>query len=294
MRFAASLVGYNRGMEETEPQKPTIRAVFVDIDGTLVGSDNRVSARVQNAVAAARDRGCEIVLCTGRSRFTAEFIAVQLPPPGYIVTSNGGVVMHLGSGELLSRRLLSIPTALEVARHIVAFGAEPYVYEDSVLPGVEGARVLHHPELPVGSFAIPPRYRPHPTLLEDLPFDPISVSAFGPPEKIRPLVQKLRDTLSSAVSVIESGSEDYWGAEIFVANVSKRHGLEVVAARLGISREEIMAIGDHFNDVEMLEWAGLGVAMGNALPEIRALADWITHPLEEDGVAHAIETFVLC
>ncbi|HLV81194.1 MAG TPA: HAD hydrolase family protein, partial [Chthonomonadaceae bacterium] len=66
-----------------------------------------------------------------------------------------------------------------------------------------------------------------------------------------------------------------------------------VAARLDVAREETMAIGDHFNDLEVLRWAGVGVAMGNALPEVQAAAGWVTASLEEDGVARAIERFIL-
>jgi hydroxymethylpyrimidine pyrophosphatase-like HAD family hydrolase len=95
------------------------------------------------------------------------------------------------------------------------------------------------------------------------------------------------------VRIIESGSLKAWGIEVFLADVSKRLGLEALAARLGLDRSEIMAIGDHMNDIEMLAWAGLGVAMGNALPEVQAVADVVTTHVEEDGVAEAIERFVL-
>ncbi len=93
--------------------------------------------------------------------------------------------------------------------------------------------------------------------------------------------------------MIQSGSHDHWGIEIFVANVNKCRGLELIAARLGLAREEVLAIGDHINDLEMIQWAGVGVAMGNAQPEVCAVADWVTTTLEEEGVARAIERYVL-
>ncbi|HZT41682.1 MAG TPA: Cof-type HAD-IIB family hydrolase [Chthonomonadaceae bacterium] len=278
----------------TAPARPQIRALFLDIDGTLVDGANTISPGVQKAIAAAREKGCEIVLCTGRTRYRTLPVAELLGPPlGYAITSNGGVVVHLGAGEVLYRRLLPIPVALEIVRAIVEAGAEPYVYEDSDVPGEEGARVLFHPDLPVGPWATFPRYRPHATLLEDLPFAPVSVSCFGAPEKMRPLAARLSERLSADVSIIQSGTEYNWGVEVFVSGVSKRLGLETVAARLDVAREETLAIGDHFNDLEVLRWAGVGVAMGNALPEVLAAADWVTASLEEDGVARAIERFIL-
>lgn len=272
----------------------SIRAIFIDVDGTLVGLEDHVTPRVRAAIDAARALGCEVVLCTGRSRFTAQPIAKQISPPfGYLVCSNGGVTMHLETGEILYRHLLTISTALEVARAIIEVGAEPYIYEDGTGEGVESSRVLHHPELPVGPFAKPPRYRPHAALLEDLPFAPVSVCAFGSPSKMTSLLHLLRERLPAEVGIIRSGTKREWGIEVFVKGVSKRTGLEAVAGRLGLEREEILAIGDHLNDLEMLEWAGIGVAMGDAIEEVCAVADWVTSTVEEDGVARAIERFVL-
>lgn len=272
-----------------------IRAVFLDIDGTLVGRNHTVSAGVVEAVGRARQHGCEIVLCTGRARVTTFPIAEQLGPPlGYAVTSNGGVLSHLGTGVILYRRLLPIPVALEALRMIRAAGADPYAYEDSDTEGVEGARVLYHPDTDTSAWDHrDPRYRPYADLLADLPFQPVSISTYGPPDTIRPIAAHLRERLGDSVSIIESGTELAWGVEIYVRGISKRTGLEAVAARLEAGREEIMAIGDHMNDLDMLEWAGWGVAMGNAQPEVKAIADWVTDSVAADGVARAIERFVL-
>lgn len=271
-----------------------IRAVFLDIDGTLIEHEERVSPGVAVALAAAQAQGCHVVLCTGRTRYRAMPIMESLGEPfGYFVTSNGGVAAHAGRGEILYRHLMGVPLALEVIRAIVASGSEPYVFEDSDTPGLEGARVLYHPEKEVGSWADRPRYRPHARIMEHLPFEPVSVSAFGPVERIRPLVEQLQARLGDAVSIIRSGSEQNWGVEIYVPGVSKQLGIAYVARHLGVKQEETLAIGDHLNDIEMLQWAGIGVAMGNALPEVKAAADYVTATCREDGVARAVERFVL-
>jgi Cof subfamily protein (haloacid dehalogenase superfamily) len=281
-------------MEKQVFDRPQIRALFLDIDGTLVGMDERVSPGVAAALTAAQAQGCHIVLCTGRTRYRALPVVKSLGEPcGYFVTSNGSVAAHAGRGEILYRHLMPIPLALEVVRAIVAVGSEPYVFEDSDRPGMEGNRVLYHPDKPVGRWADVPRYRPHARILEELPFEPVSVSAFGPQERIRPLVEQLQTRLAGLVSIVRSGSEQNWGIEIYVPGISKQVGIEYVANHLGVKQEETMAIGDHLNDIEMLRWAGIGVAMGRSLPEVQAAADYVTTSCQQDGVARAIERFVL-
>jgi len=281
-------------MEKQVSHTPQIKAVFLDIDGTLIGMEERVSPGVAVALAAAQAQGCHVVLCTGRTRYRALPIVESIGEPyGYFVTSNGSVAAHAGRGEILYRHLMPIPLALEVVRAIVEAGSEPYVFEDSDRPGMEGNRVLYHPDKPVGRWADVPRYRPHARILEELPFEPISVSAFGPAERIRPLVELLQTRLGDAVSFVRSGSEWNWGVEIYVPGISKQVGIEYVANHLGVKQEETMAIGDHLNDLEMLRWAGIGVAMGNALPEVQAAADYVTASFNKDGVARAVERFVL-
>jgi hypothetical protein len=214
-------------------------------------------------------------------------------PQGFAVCSNGGVATHLGTGEILYRHLMPVPVALKVIRAIVDAGSEPYVFEDSDRIGIEGARVLFHPGLPVGHWADRPRYQPYDAIMRELPFEPVSVSAFGNPEFMRPLALKLMREFSGAVTVIQSGSNTTWGVEVYVAGVDKLLGLQTIASRIGVKREEIVAIGDHVNDLAMLKWSGVGVAMGNALPEIREAADWITADVTRDGVARAIERYIL-
>ncbi|HLJ55138.1 MAG TPA: Cof-type HAD-IIB family hydrolase, partial [Chthonomonadaceae bacterium] len=258
-----------------------IRALFLDIDGTLAGADGTISPGVIDAVRRVRAHGCEVVLCTGRTRYRTVPIAERLGPPlGYAVTSNGGVLSHLGTGRILYRRLLPVPIALEVIRTLRNAGAEPFVYEDSDVPGAEGARVLYHPDAAaVAHGHADERYSAHPELMTDLPFQPVSVSTYGRPEVIRPLAALLRERLASDLSIVQSGTEHAWGVEIYVSGISKRTGLEILAARLEVDRTEVMAIGDHINDIEMIEWAGLGVAMGNAQAEVLAVADSVTESI---------------
>ena len=277
----------------TNPIHP-IKALFLDIDGTLVASDETISPRVRQTLQCVREMGVEVVLCTGRTRWRLRPILHQVPAPvGYVITSNGSVMYHVETGVTHYRHLMPIPLALKVIRLVLEAGSEPYVFEDSDRLDVEGSRVLFHPDRPVGEWAEFPRYRSYTEIAENLPFEPVSVSAFGHPSIMRPLAAHLIEASKGELSIIQTGSAETWGVEIYVANISKQLGVESVAKRLNLSRTELMAIGDHINDIEMLQWAGIGVAMGNAQPEVRAVADWITSDVESDGVAHAIERCVL-
>lgn len=265
-----------------------IKAVFLDLDGTLVGAANTVTPRVRRAVLAARERGCEVVLCTGRSRVSTEPIADQLGFRGWAIVSNGAVALHLGTREVLCRNLLPIPTALHAVRAMLAAGLAPQVYEDAV----ESARILYHPDRPV-EIHNQDRFRPWPELAERLPFQPACVSSFGPESVLRPAAGRLAGLLPPDAQLQQAGTHAVWCVEVHHRESGKCGGLRRVTERLGVRPEEVMAVGDHLNDLRMLQFAGVGVAMGSGLPEVRSAADYVTGTLAEDGVAQAIERFVL-
>ena len=265
-----------------------IKAIFLDLDGTLVGPSNTVTPRVLSAIRQARERGCEVVLCTGRSRVSTEPVADQLGFRGWAIVSNGAVTLHLDTREVLCRNLLPIPTALQAVRVFLEAGLAPQVYEDAV----ESARILYHPERPV-EIHNAQRQRPYAELAEHLPFAPACVCSFGPEEQLRPAAERLQREAPPGTIVQQAGHHAIWCVEVHHPESGKCSGLQRVAERLGVERNEILAIGDHLNDLQMLQFAGVGVAMGNALPEVREAADWITGSLDEDGAAQAIERFVL-
>lgn len=265
-----------------------IRALFLDLDGTLVGRENRVSPAVRQAVDAARNRGCEVVLCTGRSRISTEPVAEQLGHQGYAIVSNGAVVLHLGRREVLCCNRIPAGTAVQAVRALMEAGAAPQVYEDAV----ESARILYHPDYPV-EIHNAERQRPWPELADRLPFEPICISSFGPEKRLRPVAERLARSPFPGTFVEQAGTHATWCLEIHHRRSGKCNGLRRVLERLDLVPAHVLAIGDHINDLEMLRFAGVGVAMGNALPEVRAAADWVTGTLAEDGVALAIERFAL-
>ncbi len=270
-----------------------IRAIFLDLDGTLIDHTETISPAILAELARINRLGCEVVACTGRTRFTAEHIIRQFPfEPRYIVTSNGGAALNLHEAGPIMVRRLDMHEAHFLVGTLVEAGITPYVYEDAINPGLEYARVLYPHGHSVGPFAHAPRYRPQVHIHNSLPFQPISVSAFGPAAILRPLADQLIDKIGDRISVIQSGSGTHWGIELFSHGVNKREGMKVVVQRLGLHQHQTMAVGDHFNDIEMLQWAHISVAMGNAQPEIKAIAEYTAPLLAEDGAAWAIRQFI--
>ena len=268
----------------TPREKVDIRAVCIDIDGTLVGPDEVVSPRVSAALAKARSRGIEIVIATGRSKFSTMPIARQIPPLGYGIVATGSVVIHLEHNTLVMRNVLTHDEALAATKILWDAGLAPRIYEDAI----HSARILFHPDRPIPK-DIASRHTPWPELCTRIPFEPTSVEAFGSQAQMRPLAEQLRRTLPPSMVVIESHRNHYWYLEICSLRAGKGEGLKAMAAHLGISPRNMMAIGDGFNDLDMIAEAGIGIAMGNALPEVQAAADDVTATQADDGVAEALE-----
>lgn len=265
-----------------------IRAVCIDIDGTLVGREELISPRVCETLAKARAQGIEIIIATGRSRYTTMPIAYQIPPLGYAIVATGSVVMHLEKNTIVERNVLSHDEALTATRALWDAGLSPRVYEDAI----HSARILFHPDRPIPK-DISQRHTPWPELCKTIPFEPTSVEAFGTEAQMRPLAEALRKLLPPTMVVIESHRHHYWYLEICSLRAGKGEGLKAIAKHLGLKPGNMMAIGDGLNDLDMLAEAGIGVAMGNALPEVQAAADYVTASQDQDGVAEAIEKWVL-
>lgn len=121
------------------------------------------------------------------------------------------------------------------------------------------------------------------------------MAVYGREQETEALAVAWRDALGSDVSVYHSRDGKYgcWCAFMNARSANKAHAARTVAAMLGVPQEQTLAVGDEMNDLEMLQWAGMGVCMGDGNAEVRALADYVTGTLAEDGSAQVIERFVL-
>jgi Cof subfamily protein (haloacid dehalogenase superfamily) len=270
------------------------RLLFLDIDGTLVGATGIMTPRTQEALHQAQQRGCTLVICTGRNRHAAQRIAVQIGGHGYGIVLNGALVFDWATGAVLRRALLPLPVAQEAVR--IAHRLE-------IAPIWMGTEERDNHLVTDRRAPLWPRYAERNAerlvycddLAAEMPGPPASLAAYGTPEKTAALAAAWRRAFGARVHAIHAITAPYgsWYAQLNDASADKGLAAQAVAEALGVPREQTLAIGDHVNDLALLRWAGLGVCMGGGHPDALACADHVTGTLEEDGVAQAIERWVL-
>lgn len=274
---------------------PRYRILFVDVDGTLVLGDTGVSARVCHALGRCREAGCTIVLCTGRTMYRTRPIAAEVGATGWAIVHHGAVIQHLATGGVLRKTRLEsalvgklISGAADHDLCALCYAADA---DDQWIHLAGGGRLPEN---------VRERFRAH--FVEagsdgaHLPGPPVVMEAYGPREIVEALAAQWRADAGADVQtyVWESLRARAWGVSAHSACVSKAAGAAEIAAVLGVPREQTMAIGDWLNDLPLMEWAGLGVAMGSGHEELQAHADYVTTGIDDDGVADAIQRYVLC
>lgn len=259
----------------------TFRVVATDLDGTVVRSDGTISARTRSALIAAREAGALVVVATGRPPRWLTGIAEATGHDGIAVCANGALVYDLATDKIVDSR----PLEMSVVRTLIA------QLRVSV-PGVAFAV-----ERIDGQFAheldYHPRWEPEEkTIVGDLEnvFDvPIAkllgrVEGAGSDE----LLAMARAAIPDGVAALTHSSIDGL-LEVNAFGVTKASTLETWLGGHGLSAADVVAFGDMPNDVEMLAWAGRGVAVANAHPEVLAVADEVTGTNDADGVAEVLE-----
>ena len=283
-----------------------IRLIALDLDGTLLDSRGELSGRNRAAVGAARERGVGVALVTGRRFRDARPLALELGLDVPLIAHNGALTKHALTLETVSALPMPVETARAVVRTGAAEGADALVSDDHV-----GAGLLVYDRVSPGNTALA-RYidwsrrvvgdeaaaaiRRVDSLEEYLDHDPLHVAFSGGCAAMERLAEVMRDELGAAVKLLLTlyPKTDFALLDVLLAEASMGAGLAAAAAEAGLGREEVMAVGDNFNDLEMLEWAGTGVLMGNADPALgRGRGFHTTATNDEDGVAAAIERFVL-
>jgi Cof subfamily protein (haloacid dehalogenase superfamily) len=256
-----------------------IRLVASDLDGTLLRPDETVSERTRRAVAAARDAGITVVLVSGRPPRNIGPLAERVGVGGIAICANGAVIWDLDSGTMVD----SSPLAAEVATRLIHTLRE-------AIPGA-----LFAVELEDG-FGREPGWsdglRPvRPDALEadalELITGPVTKLLVRHPEMdFAEFTERARHAVGDDAMVTWAGLRL---VEISAAGVTKAFALERLCRRLGIDAAEVVAVGDMPNDRAMLAWAGTGVAVANATPEVLEAADEVTAANTDDGVALLLE-----
>jgi len=251
-----------------------------DLDGTLLLPDSTVSPRVTKALAAAEDAGIEVVILTARSWRSLQFL--EGIPAGTVVCSNGAVIYDLATGEVVRSHAIDsaklrgfLDRAIDELDVAIAWETATRTF-----------RTAKYHELR-GTDHLPPGYIAAIEFAEEVADDHdvtkvlVGHHALSPDELFRALAP-----FADGVSPTVSGGPF---VEVMAGGVSKAMALAELCAERGIAASEVVAVGDHTNDLPMLRWAGRGIAMGNAHPSVLAEIHEHTATNVEDGLALVIE-----
>jgi Cof subfamily protein (haloacid dehalogenase superfamily) len=270
------------------------RMLVVDIDGTLIGASRRVTPRVRNAVRSALASGVLVTLATGRWFHSAQPIAADLGIELPIILHNGALVKDSLTGEILDHCHLPTALALGAIEIICRHGLQPMVYENAFA----GEWLLTGPadlDTPSAARYLATKERLRRVPLEELlaEGEPLEVVVTETAERADPLIAELERGRWRTVTSMSLAVPEARFVEILSPRCSKTNAIRHLGGRFGIGLDQVMVVGDNFNDLDMIEAAGLGVAMANAPSAVRSRARWVAPDVEADGLAVAIERFLL-
>jgi Cof subfamily protein (haloacid dehalogenase superfamily) len=269
-----------------------IKLLVLDIDGTLAGSSNEISESVKLAVEAVQQKNIPVALATGRMYRSALRFHQTIKSQLSMITYNGAWIQNPLTGEIQQHLPVSEQIALDLLEYFQSpplssyFGLHFYLEDCLYVKEITAATENYALRSQVEPIAVG-------DLRSILDKPPTKVLALAEkPYIIQELIAVLRERYTVNDLHLTQSSPDF--LEAIHPRVNKAEAVKYLVENvLGIAKEQVMAIGDNFNDQEMLKYVGLGVAMGNAPTPVQDIADWIAPDVEQDGVAVAIEKFLL-
>lgn len=265
------------------------KVLVVDVDGTLVNSKKQITEPVKKALIKVQEAGVKVVIASGRSVPGVMLMANQIDLKkygGYILTCNGARITNVETGEIIHDVCLPaelIPEIHEFAKkhhiNIMTYHDNEIIAETTECPYINldatGCKINVHK---VEDFTKEVTYPVNKCLLT------------GEPERMEAIEEAGVKQFDGRISVYRS--EEFY-LEMMPLGVDKAYGLAALLKRLGCDSSELICCGDGYNDISMIEFAGLGVAMANATEEVQAHADYVAPSCDEDGLCDVIERYVL-
>lgn len=265
------------------------KLIALDMDGTLLREDKTISERTEKAIQAAREKGVTVVLATGRPIDGVMRYLEELNMFGdndYVLSYNGGLVVKTKNRQPICKIGLKgedlhylYKLSNELGVNIHGFSEERGLITPKNSKYTEVEAEINNININIDDFS---------TIENDHSI--IKIMMIDEPEVLQKAVDRMPKEVYDKYTVVRSAP---YFLEFLNKEVNKGTGVKLLAEHIGVKQEEVITMGDAGNDAHMIEYAGMGIAMGNAFEEIKAMANYITDTNENDGVAKAIEKFVL-
>jgi len=278
----------------TKEENMSYKLVCIDMDGTLLDSKKNVSQRNLEAIEKSHKLGVKIAICTGRiftsAKYYGEIIGVKAP----IIASNGAYIREKDRDEVIYKSVLGYENCKIIFSVFKKYGIVPHFFtSDSIYTekliyfsayyNEENKKLEKENQVAI---KITDQWE---KVFQDNELEIIKAVAVD--DDLHKVAQAKRELRKiSSVEVVSSHNNNF---EVMCRDTSKGRGVEILSEFYGFSPEEIICIGDNENDLSMIKFAGLGVAMGNSNDEIKKAADYVTSTNDEDGVAEVLENYII-
>lgn len=288
------------------------KLVAIDLDGTMLDSFGQVTENTKKVIQKTIEKGTDVIIASGRPIDSIKTIAKEIGSNKYFIAGNGALIYDIQKDEILYEKYMNKQKVLEIIKICEENSIAYNVYTDKTIlaTSLKYNVLYYHKE----NLKKQEDKRTHINIVENMyeyiqkmkeeRFLKITIcddsktvfqSIIRKLEKIKDI--EILDVSHMSRKLIQQGTEEvpieYYYTEISSKDVDKWFAIEFLMDKLNLKKEEIIAIGDNVNDKKMIEQAGLGIAMGQSMPQLREIADYVTDANCEDGVAKALSKFCL-
>ena len=272
---------------DIKPMQRDIKLIVIDLDGTLLNDEHKLSERNRDAIKKAAAQGVRVVLATGKTRTSAESVIkdLALDTPGVYLQ---GLMLCNSDGTIRKQTTMEKAPLRRVINYAESNGFEVLAYSGNRL-------IARHADAPFNEITkfgepVPEAVGPLVNVLDTTPINKVVIIS-NSTRKLNALRWQLNQQVGAHITLTRSAVVSQ--LEVLPKNCSKANGVRLLLKDLGIALENVMAIGDAENDIEMLKMVGLGVAVGNAAEAVKAAAMEVVASNNNNGVAEALEKFIL-
>ena len=275
-----------------------IKVIIMDVDGTLTNNKKIISKKTKNALIKAQELGAILVLASGRPTSGLMDLAKELKMDennGLLVSFNGSKVVDCENNKVLFNKTMSVEEGQAVLEHMKKFNVKPMidkgdymyvndVFDNTIIYNGEPFNIIQY-ESRGGKFKL--CEKDDLAAFADYPLNKILTA--GDPEYLQDNYKEMMEPFKDSLSCMFTAAFYF---EFTAKGIDKAKALDTVLIPMGYKKEEMIAFGDGHNDASMVKYAGIGVAMANAVDDLKAIADEVTLSNEEDGIAYTLSKYI--